>query len=408
MPAYCTPRLLFSPDPLSVTASVNYYDVTTYLINAAWQSGTDRDLDEPEAGQATFVLKNTHRDWEPEYSGGRFYPNIVPMRRFIWSIIADGVEYFQGTWYATSYQVGWQPGTTYATVTVTCTDGIGLLAQAAQLSLDPPDAESYGDVVAFDDPWGHWPLDETSGKKMGAASGPEGTYRGNTILGVSSPVLGDAGLGVLFGGDGGGAAGSEGHGRVALADPGVWHDTGEVSGDAVIEVVGGATGVRTVIGGPFDTGAIDYSFRLAFLDDGRLFAWVYTGSNGFAEAMSSVGAISAGRHHVAFTYDGGQLVLYLDGVAVATEQKDGGVVNPDANTFLYIGGTPPTGTRSRWRTPPSTTMPSQPTASQPTPPPRSAAGMTSRPPVAASRSSRRIRSGRPLGSRPARSTSRRG
>jgi hypothetical protein len=103
---YLTPKLEFSPDPLSDTTPA-YQDVTGYLIDASWTSGTARDLDQPQAGQAVFVLKNKNRDFEPEYAGGRFAGNIVPLRRFRWSITADGVSYPQGTWYATSYAVSY-------------------------------------------------------------------------------------------------------------------------------------------------------------------------------------------------------------------------------------------------------------------------------------------------------------
>ena len=166
--------------------------MSSYVIDASWGGGVTTDLDAPSAGQARFVLKNTHRDFEPEYSAGRFAGNIVPLRRFRWTVIADGVARPQGVWYASSYQVDYpNRGSRYSTTTVTCTDGFSLLSLATLPQLDPPSAESYGEVVDADQPLYHWPLDETSGRKMGGTKA-EGQYKGQVTLNQPNPVLGEA------------------------------------------------------------------------------------------------------------------------------------------------------------------------------------------------------------------------
>jgi hypothetical protein len=80
MPAYLTHRLEFSPDPLSVTTP-SWVDVSSYVVDTSWSGGVATDLDAPSAGQARFVLKNTHRDFEPEYSGSASRPCRSSTRR---------------------------------------------------------------------------------------------------------------------------------------------------------------------------------------------------------------------------------------------------------------------------------------------------------------------------------------
>lgn len=328
-------KVEFGLEALSDTTPT-WVDISDRVESVTWKAGKDSDTDGLEPGEATIVIDNGDRFLEPDYSASPWYPNIRPLRRFRLTVTADAANYQQGTFYAQSWKLLPSDVTSYGQVQVDCVDGIGLLNNKRLPVLDPPTAQSYGDVVEFDKPWGHWPLDEASGRKMGASTGPEGSYRGTYTLGVASPILGDPGLGVLFGGDN---VGATGFGRVALDDSGVWHDAGEITGEIVVEMDSLPDSVRVLIGGPLDSGAGDWSFRLAINDVGQLFAWVYTGSNVLAEAVSAVGAVTApGRYHVAFTYDGAQLLAYLNGSVVASQQKDGGIVNPDANEFLAIGG----------------------------------------------------------------------
>jgi hypothetical protein len=66
--ALVTPKLEFAPASLA-TASPTWVDVTADLIDAEWWNGKANDLDEPQAGGATFRLANVLRKWEPEYRG---------------------------------------------------------------------------------------------------------------------------------------------------------------------------------------------------------------------------------------------------------------------------------------------------------------------------------------------------
>jgi hypothetical protein len=88
------------------------------------------------------------------------------MRRFRWSITADGVSRPQGTWYATSYGGSYPAGTNYSIVTVTCVDGFGALGLATLPTLDPPSGETINDVILADQPFAYYPLDEKTGKTV--------------------------------------------------------------------------------------------------------------------------------------------------------------------------------------------------------------------------------------------------
>ena len=211
MPNYCTPIVEYSLDPLSVTTPT-WIDVTRFTQSVSWFAGTSEDLDQPQNGGCTIVLKNGDRRWEPDYSGSPYYPSVVPLRRFRISIVADGATLRQGIGYVREWSIDYPAGTAYSTATATCTDGFALLSLYTLPTLTPPTAATYADVVDADSPWGHWPLDDTSGKTMRAITGPEGTYKGNVTRGVQpNPVVGDASPAPLF------ASGSNHYGR---ADPG--------------------------------------------------------------------------------------------------------------------------------------------------------------------------------------------
>jgi hypothetical protein len=86
--------------------------------------------------------------------------------------------------------------------------------------------------------------------------------------------------------------------------------------------------------GPFDTPSSDSSFRLTVTD-----AEVRFGAATLLTA-SNPGTVTAGSHHVAMTYDGSFLILYLDGAEVARAAGSNQPISPDANENLYIAGGP--------------------------------------------------------------------
>jgi hypothetical protein len=330
MPAYASPKLEFSRDPLS-DSTPTWIDISAFLIEASWSSGITKDLDAPEAGHATFRLKNTGRRFEPEYAAGAYFPDIVPLRRFRWSVVADGTTYQQGIWLAQSWQVVYpNAGSTYSEVVVSCTDQTAVLSLAALPSLDPPSAETYSDVVAFDNPLGHWPLDEAIGKALSAAAGPTGQYKNAvTHLTGASPVLGEAGYAARFD--------SNGYAKVPLEDSGVFHDSLQVTAEVVINKLGDPTSInRYLILGPYDTPAAGHTWGIWLDNTPTINAFVATA--GASVVSTSATSPANGTHHITMTFDGGAITLYVDGVQVAQRQGVDNILDPDSSEAVYIGG----------------------------------------------------------------------
>jgi len=323
VPDECTPKLEFSPDPLNDTTPT-YTDVTAYLKEASWNSGVSRDLDQPQAGGATFVLRNRNRDWEPEYAAGRFAGNILPLRRFRWSITADGVSRPQGTYYATSYQVVYpDPSSTESDVVVTCVDGFGVLSLYPLPRLDSGStAETYADVIMADEPFAYYPVNDGGGKTMSATAGPQGVYKNTVEFGHPSPVVGSNDLAAQFT--------QTGYARALLDDSGIWFDSGELTVECVVQRQNSF--LNNFVGGPWDTTAANRSFGI---DYNQMFIF-NTGATLKAVNFSG-GALGAGTYHLALTYDGSTLRAYINGVLDVTDSGAGTLINPDTPEFVYIG-----------------------------------------------------------------------
>lgn len=341
MPSYVTPKLEFSTDPLSVSnAAATWKDVTRYCISMDWGAGTSREFDDPQAGTATFLLKNTNRRFEPEYAAGAYYPNIVPGRRFRITLTADGSSTTQGIWYAQSWQVEYPAGTTYSTVTVTCTDGVWRLALKRLGNLTPSDSESYQDVVKSDNPMAYYPLNEGSGKTVVGEVGEPGTYRGYVEHVLNNPVIGSNERSALFPG----GNPSAGYARLPLADEGVFFDVNRFTVEAVIKDVGGATSTIAAAG-PWNSANSTHIFLLA---PASVAALINTGASSTAISASG-GAVTAGRHHIAGTWDGKTLRFYFDGILSGTAELSGIVDTGIANEFLYAGGSGHAGSGAQYQ-----------------------------------------------------------
>jgi len=314
-----TAKLEFSVDPLSDTTPA-WTDITRYVQAMSWFGGVQKDTDSPEAGGATFVLKNLQRRFEPEYTSGAYYPNIVPGRRFRVTITADGVNYTQGIYYAREWKVEYPDVSLgYSVVTVSCTDGFWRLSQKVAASMTPNTAETYSDVVLNDNPESYFPLSELTGKKMLASAGTEGSYIGGPVYhNATNPVLGDSQPGTLFVSGGG-------KGRSAMDDKDVYKDSGEWTIEAVFNSPAGLTANLASVG--FNTGILSSTILLTSKQ-------ITMGTSG-ATSPSNHGT---GSHHVVGVYDGGLLYFYRDGVLVQTGSTTAGVSTNDAGEYLYVGG----------------------------------------------------------------------
>ena len=314
-------KLEFCQQPLSTSnAAATWIDVTTYCQGVSWTSGVSREFDDPQAGGATINLKNLQRRFEPDYTAGAYYPNIVPGRRF--RVTVDGVQ--QGVYYAQSWEVGYPDrGSSYSTVTVTCSDGFWRLAIDSLPYFSPPSATTYADVVTADNPVAYYRLAETGGRKMAPETGPDGVYRGAIDLGANpNPVLGDAATAIVL------QTSGATMGRAKMDDVNIFQDANAFTIEAVVNNTSGGPLSDPIAAGPQNATGATFSL---FADSANLIG-------GTSTLINTGGSnLSTGRHHLAATWDGQTLTHWVDGSVHATATTGLSLATPTAGEYLYVG-----------------------------------------------------------------------
>ena len=138
-------------------ASPTWTQVTTYVRQINIQRGRQNELSDFESGNATVVLDNRDRRFDPFYTSGPYYgtgTSLVPRRQIKIEATISSVTYpvFRG------FIEGWPVSITDAgydtTVTVQCFDALGLLADE-----EMPDDISSTYILSLA-PRHYWPLDD--------------------------------------------------------------------------------------------------------------------------------------------------------------------------------------------------------------------------------------------------------
>lgn len=113
-------------NPLTANSSVSYTDISSYLLEAQWSRGRQRELDRCDPGQATFTLDGYDWNFLPGYSSSAYYPNVLPGKFIRFSATLGGTTTRLFTGFIDHIEVHWDdPG--YSTVTITATDALALL-----------------------------------------------------------------------------------------------------------------------------------------------------------------------------------------------------------------------------------------------------------------------------------------
>jgi len=307
------------------------------------------------------------------YRGGPLYPNIVPMRRFKLQWTADGTTYDEGIWYATSYEMIYPDGAKgdLAQVLVTCVDGFGLLSLDNLPHLDPPDATSLSDVMAYDEPSLHYPLSDAAGTKAKAhvrkyklsigggyaptlirrkrvrrtetrseaegLSGPPGSYRNLPALGQAGIILGDVGTSVLL-------TSTNQHVRIPL-DNGDTTRRNAITIEAWIKTQSGSVDSGNIVWGPLCHTATSISYVTYIISSGaKRFCFDLdldaAGGFGRTQFLGLTTLSPATIYHTVATWDGVTAKLYLNGVLDASYSAIGEITQGDNDEFVYIGGNP--------------------------------------------------------------------
>lgn len=115
-------------------AGALYSDVSAYVRDVSIRRGRQRPVDRFTAGTATVVLTNTDARFDPRNTSGPYtaagISGVVPMRPIRISATYNGTTYRLFTGFIDSLTYGYAPGLRDATVTLACSDGMKLLAQA--------------------------------------------------------------------------------------------------------------------------------------------------------------------------------------------------------------------------------------------------------------------------------------
>jgi glucose/arabinose dehydrogenase len=184
----------------------------------------------------------------------------------------------------------------------------------------------YSQAVMQDQPAGYWRLAETSGTVAADSSGGghPGTYVGNPTLGVPGLLTGDSDKAARF------VASTASHVQIP---GGSWLAGSALTLSAWVDVAAvppdheGFVGLRSPNDGP-------NAFYILQLAGGLSLEPRFISSTGaWAELRPT---ITAGRHFLVLTYDGGYLSLFVDGVLAAQATASGSIGGtvPD----LQIGG----------------------------------------------------------------------
>jgi hypothetical protein len=122
----------FSPTtrPLETPVWVDITNRVRFASGVKIQRGRSSELDEFQAGRASFTLDNRDRLFDPSYAAGTYYGNLKVLRRFRIRAYWDGTTYELFTGFIQGWpQVGDQSNNE-GTVPVSLIDGFGLLAVA--------------------------------------------------------------------------------------------------------------------------------------------------------------------------------------------------------------------------------------------------------------------------------------
>lgn len=175
-----------------------WVDVTDRVRSTQIKRGRQRVLDRYETGTATLVLDNSDRQFDPAYTSGDYFGNLLPMRR--WRIRVQRpainaydepffVEHHRFSGFAESYRQQYDRSDNLATCVVQLADAFKVLALARPTSPWSAYVQSQGSRVA-----GWYRLSETeagSGLRDSSSNAHDGSYAGSPTFAQTGLVASD-------------------------------------------------------------------------------------------------------------------------------------------------------------------------------------------------------------------------
>jgi hypothetical protein len=317
--------------------------------------GREDELGRVEAGTAQLTLNNRTRSFDPQVVTG-----LRPMNRWRLRLIHNAVTYNVFLGYAESYEQSW-PGVGYDAITVVrLVDEFKVLALAKLPAMDPPTAQSYADVVMFDEPAVYWRMQGlTETVAQGFYEPVVGSHKLTTgsFSRATSPIVGDASVdvvgGVLYGArstttmfytfndddllaggiDAASPLNADGLSQLTVE---MWFKSSEATP---------AAGRKIAEGPDASTGGAQWGLNLE--TTGAITAYVHNTTPTLFSATSSAGAVTANTwYHLALVLTSGNLFLFINGAQAALTGSVTGVIGPIAagehmqfGTDTAVGGT---------------------------------------------------------------------
>ena len=144
-------EIAFTDGPYVV--SPTWTDVSAYCYEMTIDRGREDDWGQMQ-GMATVVLNNRTRRFDPYYTSGPYYGNLLPRRQIQISSVYNGTTTVQFRGFIDGWPPAWTDAGTNSTVTLSCFDALQLLGQA-QLPADWANAQ----ILAWN-PYHYWKCDD--------------------------------------------------------------------------------------------------------------------------------------------------------------------------------------------------------------------------------------------------------
>lgn len=280
-------------------ASPTWTDVSAYLVSGKSTRGRQRELDRFQAGALELVLRNEDRRFDPLYTSGAYYPNVKPMKRVRVTPNWATTDYPLFDGYIDSWDQAYDIPRV-ATTIITATDLFKVLN-----AIDLP-ASAYVVEVQADSPTHWWRLGDPTGSTVivDSIAGLNPAPFGLPSLGTASLITRDSNTAMTQ---------PDANSGYALAGP-LLIPAGTFP-SVTFEVT-----VRTATGGTVlsvtntdGTASISLGVNAA---NGRPFFTVFNGTSFSAGSPSTIN--DGSPHHLAGTWDGTNVKIYVDGVLQGT------------------------------------------------------------------------------------------
>jgi hypothetical protein len=124
-----TPKVYLAINQSPYLASPTWTEITSYVMSADTYRGRDNDWQDTQSGTASITLNNNSRIWDPAYTAGTYYGQLIPRMqiKITGTISATEYDVFRG--YISGWPVQYDDAGATSTVTLSCYDALGLLAQ---------------------------------------------------------------------------------------------------------------------------------------------------------------------------------------------------------------------------------------------------------------------------------------